>query len=546
MSNSLINIEGEKNMTNQGYVYILSNISMPGLLKIGMTRLDPTKRVKELSSSTGVPTPFNLVYYREFNDCVAAEFEIHSILAAKGLRYNDQREFFTIDTTDAINVLLGLKDSDVIIEDTISNSELKNFNDDIDLVLFTASLENKIKKYKESDFYKSGEEFHKNNIYNRRDKIPNEIMAEYKCYIDNGLFSHVVPFSILMHCFEMDSQIELILEYAKKGYVSGYIDVIEIYLESIDGLDNVSTEKKVWIANMLDLFAKNYRYTSEGDIYIDQKVPLYCGISFALGLQYDKNFYRILDLDDIYAFQEYSLWGYQSDIDERGDKLTEQLRVEKDKYLGTSCQLKKQIIDSERYKQFHSDEGEGAFHRGCMYAYGINGHEKDSDKAISLWKEAIGYNCKKAYLNLLAHKYNDDAFFSLANKGALDSCPQCLLESACRILNDIVCEEDINNQIKKRINRFLDLFIAQIDLAFYVDYYSCLNAIKVYIVISTAFQRSINKSKLREILVKIRAISDDDLESYYTEMSDCNYFPFADIELIEQEASLIMKELLGI
>ena len=72
MSNSLINIEGEKSMTNQGYVYILSNISMPGLLKIGMTRLDPTKRVKELSSSTGVPTPFNLVYYREFNDCVAA------------------------------------------------------------------------------------------------------------------------------------------------------------------------------------------------------------------------------------------------------------------------------------------------------------------------------------------------------------------------------------------------------------------------------------------------------------------------------------------
>lgn len=69
--------------SNHGYVYILSNPGMPGLLKIGMTRFDPTRRVQELSSATGVPTPFQLVYYREFHDCVAAELEIHSILQPK-------------------------------------------------------------------------------------------------------------------------------------------------------------------------------------------------------------------------------------------------------------------------------------------------------------------------------------------------------------------------------------------------------------------------------------------------------------------------------
>ena len=42
--------------SNHGYVYILSNPGMPGLLKIGMTRFDPTRRVQELSSATGVPT----------------------------------------------------------------------------------------------------------------------------------------------------------------------------------------------------------------------------------------------------------------------------------------------------------------------------------------------------------------------------------------------------------------------------------------------------------------------------------------------------------
>lgn len=82
--------------SNHGFVYILSNPTMPGLLKIGMTRFDPSRRVQELSSATGVPTPFNLVYYREFSNCVVAETEIHSILASKGLRYNNQREFFQL------------------------------------------------------------------------------------------------------------------------------------------------------------------------------------------------------------------------------------------------------------------------------------------------------------------------------------------------------------------------------------------------------------------------------------------------------------------
>ena len=40
-----------------GYVYILSNPAMPGLLKIGYTERDVQERVKELSN-TGIPSPF--------------------------------------------------------------------------------------------------------------------------------------------------------------------------------------------------------------------------------------------------------------------------------------------------------------------------------------------------------------------------------------------------------------------------------------------------------------------------------------------------------
>ena len=45
-----------------GYVYILVNDSMPGLIKIGKTARNSLARAKDLSSSTGVPTPFKVAF----------------------------------------------------------------------------------------------------------------------------------------------------------------------------------------------------------------------------------------------------------------------------------------------------------------------------------------------------------------------------------------------------------------------------------------------------------------------------------------------------
>ena len=44
--------------TVHGFVCILSNLCMPGLIKIGMTENDVFQRAAELSASTGVPEPY--------------------------------------------------------------------------------------------------------------------------------------------------------------------------------------------------------------------------------------------------------------------------------------------------------------------------------------------------------------------------------------------------------------------------------------------------------------------------------------------------------
>lgn len=46
----------------KGFVYVLSNAGMPGLLKIGSSTKVPTARAAELNT-TGVPSPFEVEYY---------------------------------------------------------------------------------------------------------------------------------------------------------------------------------------------------------------------------------------------------------------------------------------------------------------------------------------------------------------------------------------------------------------------------------------------------------------------------------------------------
>lgn len=84
---------------NEGWVYVLSNKSMPGMLKIGLTTREPDQRARELSGSTGVPTPFVIEHSRYVSDCKAVEREIHQRLDR--YRVGKNREFFQMTVADA-------------------------------------------------------------------------------------------------------------------------------------------------------------------------------------------------------------------------------------------------------------------------------------------------------------------------------------------------------------------------------------------------------------------------------------------------------------
>lgn len=89
----------------KGFVYILRNGAMPGLLKIGFSVKVPTERVNELFT-TGVPEPFKLAYYCLVENADKLEPAIHRNLSA--YRHREDREFFRIELEAAVQSITNL------------------------------------------------------------------------------------------------------------------------------------------------------------------------------------------------------------------------------------------------------------------------------------------------------------------------------------------------------------------------------------------------------------------------------------------------------
>jgi hypothetical protein len=89
----------------KGFVYILRNAAMPGLLKIGYSVKVPTERVEELFT-TGVPEPFKLAYYCLVENADKLETQIHRNLS--DYRHRGNREFFRIELENVVGCIANL------------------------------------------------------------------------------------------------------------------------------------------------------------------------------------------------------------------------------------------------------------------------------------------------------------------------------------------------------------------------------------------------------------------------------------------------------
>lgn len=93
-----------------GYVYVLTNPAMPGIVKIGSTGRTPKARARELSSTTGVALPFKVAFCVKVRDAVGVERAAHEAL--KRHRVNRRREFFSVSSGRARQIIVRCADRD--------------------------------------------------------------------------------------------------------------------------------------------------------------------------------------------------------------------------------------------------------------------------------------------------------------------------------------------------------------------------------------------------------------------------------------------------
>lgn len=81
----------------RGWVYVISNAAMGGLVKVGFSMQDPAIRARELAG-TGVPHPYEVVYDALCIEPRKVERRAHELLVA----HHEAKEWFRCDTEVAI------------------------------------------------------------------------------------------------------------------------------------------------------------------------------------------------------------------------------------------------------------------------------------------------------------------------------------------------------------------------------------------------------------------------------------------------------------
>lgn len=83
-----------------GWVYVLTNEAMPGLVKVGQTYKTPEIRAQELYRETGVAAQYVVVYKAFVPNYEQVEKVVHDKLKSAGKHYN--KEFFKCEAFEAI------------------------------------------------------------------------------------------------------------------------------------------------------------------------------------------------------------------------------------------------------------------------------------------------------------------------------------------------------------------------------------------------------------------------------------------------------------
>ena len=102
---------GGTNLRVRGWVYVITNKAMPGLVKVGFSTKDPKVRADELDNS-GMPHPYVVQYDALVEHPYGIEQRVHSELFAVW----EAKEWFRCSIADAISAVRSVAGEGILLE----------------------------------------------------------------------------------------------------------------------------------------------------------------------------------------------------------------------------------------------------------------------------------------------------------------------------------------------------------------------------------------------------------------------------------------------
>ena len=173
----------------KGFVYIISNKSMPGILKIGYTMKDPAIRAQELNT-TGVPHPYNVDYEILVDNPYTLEQNVHSTLK----NFKENKEWFRVDIGKAIDAIRSCCKEKIYYERYIKKEYKEKYHQCL------IQKQKQEEKKRQEEFYRQKEEENKRQELLKRqkenDNIKRYIEEKNKRHLKNIIICCIV-FSII-------------------------------------------------------------------------------------------------------------------------------------------------------------------------------------------------------------------------------------------------------------------------------------------------------------------------------------------------------------
>ncbi len=105
----------------RGWVYVITNAAMPGLVKVGFSLKDPVLRAGELGG-TGVPHPYKVRYDALVTNPRKVERRAHEILVGE----LDRKEWFKCSAAIAIEAIRSAAERKMLLEhESVPADEIK-------------------------------------------------------------------------------------------------------------------------------------------------------------------------------------------------------------------------------------------------------------------------------------------------------------------------------------------------------------------------------------------------------------------------------------